>query len=101
MLITESQSPKSGLEKIILFFNQELEVNKPIDIAEVVERTGLSWTYVKKMLDKLKQEEYCGFHFEKLGNSWVSWKDREHIIKKLDDTCGRFLLDENGNEDYG
>ena len=87
-------SPKSGIEKIITFFNNQIEKNKPVDIAEVVESTGLSWTYVKKMLEKLKAEEYCGFYFEKLGNSWVTWKDRDHIVKKLDDTCGRFLKEE-------
>ncbi len=66
-------------------------MNRPIDIAEVVSKTNLSWTYVKKILEKLKQENYCGFHFEKLGNSWVAWKDREHVIKPIKDTCSRFL----------
>lgn len=65
-----------------------------MDIAEVVDKTELSWTYVKRMLDKLKEEKYCGFYFEKLGNSWVTWKDREHVIKPMDDTCSRFLKDE-------
>ncbi|MFX0187564.1 MAG: hypothetical protein ACFE8A_07510 [Candidatus Hodarchaeota archaeon] len=60
-------------------------------IQEIVDKTGLSWSYIKKVLEKLLKEEYCGFHFEKVGNSWVSWKDREHIIKKMDNTCSRFL----------
>lgn len=68
-------------------------MNKPVDIAEVEKKTDLSWTYVKRMLEKLKKEEYVGFHFEKLGNSWIIWKDRDHVIKKMDDTCGRFLED--------
>ncbi|MHA1726366.1 MAG: hypothetical protein ACTSXH_16265 [Promethearchaeota archaeon] len=42
-------------------------------------------------MEKLKQENYCGFHFEKLGNSWIAWKDRIHVIKPMNDTCSRFL----------
>ena len=61
----QNSSPKSGIEKILDFFNNKIEKNKPVDIAKVVEMTGLSWTYVKKILEKLKEEEYCGFHFEK------------------------------------
>ena len=38
-----------------------------------------------------KKEEYCGFHYEQSGSTWITWKDREHIVKKLDDTCSRFL----------
>ena len=87
-----NSSPKSGLEKIIDYFNNNLEVNHPIAIAEIVEDTGFSWSFVKKTLIKIK-EEYDGFHFEKSGNTWISWKDRDHIIRKLDDTCSRFLID--------
>ena len=85
-----NSSPKSGLEKIIDYFNDSLDVNHPIAIAKIVEDTGFSWSFVKKTLTKIK-EEYDGFHFEKSGNTWISWKDRNHIIKKLDDTCSRFL----------
>jgi len=83
--------PTTGFEKIINFFNKKLDINNPVGIQEIVDETGLSWSYIKKVLEKLLKEEYCGYHFEKVGNSWVSWKDREHIIKKLDNTCGRFL----------
>ncbi len=86
--------PKTGFEKIIGFFNDNLDVNHPIAIAEVVERTGFSWSFVKKTLTKIK-EEYDGFYFEKSGSTWIMWKDRDHIIKKLDETCSRFL-DESG-----
>ena len=89
-------TPKTGLEKIIEFFNEDVDVNHPIAIAEVVEKTGFSWSFVKKTLSKLKTE-YDGFHFEKSGNTWITWKDRNHIIKKLDDTCSRFL-DESDSE---
>jgi len=89
-------APKTGLEKIIEFFNEDVDVNHPIAIAEVVEKTGFSWSFVKKTLSKLKTE-FDGFHFEKSGNTWITWKDRTHIIKKLDDTCSRFL-DEFDNE---
>ena len=89
-------APKTGLERIIEFFNEDVDVNHPIAIAEVVEKTGFSWSFVKKTLSKLKNE-YDGFHFEKSGNTWITWKDRNHIIKKLDDTCSRFL-DESDNE---
>jgi DNA-binding transcriptional regulator GbsR (MarR family) len=87
----ENSSPKTGLENLIDFFNNKLEINHPITIKEIVEKTGFSWSFIKKTLKKLKEEEYCGFHFEKSGNAWIAWKDREHIIKKMDDTCSRFL----------
>ena len=83
-------APKTGLEKIIYFFNNVLEINHPITIAEVVSKTGFSWSFVKKTLTKMK-DEYDGFHFEKSGSAWIVWKDRNHVIKKLDDTCSRFL----------
>jgi len=83
---------KTGFEKIIEYFNNELEVNHPIAIAKVVEDTGFSWSFIKKTLAKIK-EDYDGFHFEKSGNTWITWKDRDHIIKKLDETCSRFLED--------
>ena len=92
----ENSAPRTGLEKIIEYFNNTLKINKPVGIQDVEENTGLSWTYVKRMLKRLKEEEYCGFHFEKVGNSWVAWKDRDHVIKKMDDTCGRFLESEDG-----
>lgn len=85
-----NSSPKTGFEKIIDYFNNSLEINHPIAIAEIVDDTGFSWSFIKKTLIKIK-EEYDGFHFEKSGNTWISWKDRDHIIKKLDDTCSRFL----------
>lgn len=92
-----NSAPKTGLEKIIYFFNNVLEINHPITIAEVVNNTGLSWSFIKKMFKKMKNE-YVGFHFEKSGSAWIVWKDRDHVIKKLDDTCSRFL---NENESEG
>jgi hypothetical protein len=83
---------KTGLEKIIEYFNFNLEENQPIAIAKVVEDTGFSWSFIKKTLARIK-ENYDGFHFEKSGNTWIIWKDRDHIIKKLDETCSRFLED--------
>jgi len=88
---TPETAPKTGFEKILDFFNNNLEENHPIAIAEVVNKTNFSWSFVKKTLKKLKEEDYCGFHFEKSGNTWIAWKDREHIIKKMDDTCSQFL----------
>jgi hypothetical protein len=90
----KNSAPKTGFEKIIDFFNTNLEINHPIAIAEVVERTGFSWSFIKKTLSKIK-EEYDGFYFEKSGNTWIISKDRNHIIRKLDDdtTCSRFLND--------
>jgi hypothetical protein len=90
----KNTTPKTGLEKIIEFFNKNLELNHPIAIAEVVEKTGFSWSFVKKSLTKIK-EEYDGFYFEKSGSTWIIWKDRDHIIKKLNETCSRFL--DNGD----
>ena len=86
----KNQALKTGFEKIIEFFNNNLEINRPIAIAEVVEKTGFSWSFVKKTLAKLK-EEYDGFFFEKSGSTWITWKGRDHIIKKLDETCSRYL----------
>jgi len=84
---------KTGFEKIIDFFNLKLAINHPIAIAEVVEKTGFSWSFIKKTLSKIK-DDYDGFYFEKSGSTWIIWKDRKHIIKKLDETCSRFLLDD-------
>jgi hypothetical protein len=92
----KDSAPKTGFQKIIAFFNNNLEINHPIAIAIVVEKTGFSWSFVKKTLAKIK-EEYDGFHFEKSGSTWIMWKDRNHIIKKLDETCSRFL-DENDDK---
>ena len=89
----KDSAPKTGFQKIIDFFNNNLEINRPIAIAEVVEKTGFSWSFVKKTLIKIK-EEHDGFHFEKSGSTWIMWKDRNHIIKKLDETCSRFLKDD-------
>ena len=82
-----------GFQKIINFLNLKLKINSPIDIAEIVEKTELSWTYVKKILEQIKKMEYIGYHFKKLGNSWIVWKKREKIIPKLNDTCSRFKND--------
>ncbi|MBY9008454.1 MAG: hypothetical protein KGD74_01150 [Candidatus Lokiarchaeota archaeon] len=87
----EKLLPKTGFEKIIDFFTNNLAVNQPITIAEVVEKTGFSWSFVKKTLSKIK-DDYDGFYFEKSGSTWIIWKDRNHIIKKLDETCSRFLV---------
>ncbi len=83
-------SPKTGFEKIIVYFNEILEINHPIAISKIVEDTGFSWSFIKKTLVKIK-EEYDGFHFEKSGNTWIIWKDHSHLIKKLDETCARLL----------
>ena len=92
-MLKRDSSTKSGFEKIIDYFNINLEINHPVAIAQIVEDTGFSWSFVKKTLAKMKKE-YDGFHFEKSGSTWISWKDREHIIKKLEDTCSRFLKDD-------
>ena len=91
-----NNAPKTGLEKIIDYFNNSLDINHPIAIAKIVEDTGFSWSFVKKTLAKIN-DDYDGFHFEKSGNTWIMWKDRDHLIKKLDETCSR-LLDESENE---
>ena len=84
----DNNTPKSGFDKIIDYFNNSLELNHPVAIAEIVEETGYSWSFVKKTLTKIN-EHYDGFHFEKSGSTWISWKDRDHLIKKLNDTCSR------------
>lgn len=70
----QNNTPKTGIEKIIDYFN-DLEKNRPVAITEIVEKTELSWSFVKKTLKKLKDKKYCGFHFEKSGNAWIAWKD--------------------------
>jgi hypothetical protein len=92
-------SPKTGLERILEYFNDNLEINHPVALKEVVDKTGLSYTYVKKTLTRLKKEEYCGFNFEQSGATWIAWKDREHILPKMDDTCSRFLKQNDSNLD--
>ncbi len=95
--MNQTENPlKTGFQKIIYYFNTNLEINHPVAIAKIVEDTGFSWSFIKKTLAKIR-EEYDGFHFEKSGNTWIIWKDREHLIKKLDDTCSR-LLDKSENE---
>ncbi len=89
-------SPKTGFEKIIEYLNNSLEINHPIAIAKIVEDTGFSWSFIKKTLSKIK-EQYDGYHFEKSGNTWLIWKDRQHLIKKLNETCSS-LLAESENE---
>ncbi len=89
----KNTTPKTGFERILAFFNDNLAVNHPIAIAEVVERTGFSWSFVKKTLAKIK-DDYDGFYFEKSGSTWIIWTDRNHIIKKLAETCSRFLADD-------
>lgn len=89
-------SPKTGFEKIIEYLNKSLEINHPVAIAKIVEDTGLSWSFIKKTLSKIK-EQYDGYHFEKSGNTWLIWKDRQHLIKKLNETCSS-LLTESENE---
>ena len=91
----KNTAPKSGLDRIIDFFNEDLEMNHPITIKEVVENTDLSYTFVKRTLERLKNEEYCGFHYEQSGATWIAWKDREHILPKMEDTCSRFLAPED------
>ncbi|MFX1498350.1 MAG: hypothetical protein ACFFBH_12555 [Promethearchaeota archaeon] len=94
----KNSSPKTGLEKVIEFFNNELEINHPMAISEIVEKTGFSWSFIKKTL-KSMIGNYDGFNFEKSGGTWLIWKDRKHIIKKTDDTCSRYLSDDaNRNE---
>ncbi len=89
-------APKTGFEKILAYFNEILEINHPIAIAKIVEDTGFSWSFIKKTLAKIK-DEYDGFYFEKSGNTWIIWKDRGHLIKKLDETCSRLLNEPENN----
>ena len=86
----QNTAPKTGFERIVEFINN-LELNHPVAIAEIVDKTGLSWTYVKRILSEQLKDKYEGFHLEKSGNTWITWKDRHKIIKKLDDTCGHLL----------
>ena len=59
-------------------------------------KLGFLGVLLKKTLTKIS-EQYDGFHFEKSGSTWITWKDRDHLIKKLNDTCSR-LLDEAEDE---
>ncbi|MFW9876952.1 MAG: hypothetical protein ACFFG0_27985 [Candidatus Thorarchaeota archaeon] len=86
------EAPKTGYDKIIEYFNNSVEKNHPIAIAKVVEDLGFSWSFVKKTLAKIVNE-FEAFHFEKSGNTWIIWKDRDHLIKKLDETCSSLLDD--------
>ncbi|MFW9782385.1 MAG: hypothetical protein ACFFFB_08900 [Candidatus Heimdallarchaeota archaeon] len=92
-MVKKDSSPKTGLERIIEFFNNKLQINHPIAISELVEKTGFSWSFIKKTL-KSMVNNYDGFNFEKSGGTWLIWKDRDRIIKKLDKTCSQLLKDE-------
>ena len=92
-MFESNNTPKTGFDKILEYFNNSIEINYPVAIAKIVEDTGFSWSFVKKTLTKI-HNEYDGFHFEKSGNTWITWKDRNHLIKKLNETCSR-LLDES------
>jgi len=95
--MTQTETPpKTGFQKIIDYFNTNLEINHPVAIAKIVEDTGFSWSFVKKTLIKIN-DEFDGFHLEKSGNTWITWKDRDRIIRKLEETCSR-LLNESENE---
>jgi len=91
-MTAQENTPRTGYERILEYFNKNLEPNHPIAISKIVKDTGFSWSFIKKTLAKIK-EKYDGFHFEKSGGTWITWKDRDHLIKKLDETCSR-LLDE-------
>ncbi|MFX1389468.1 MAG: hypothetical protein ACFE9Z_05320 [Promethearchaeota archaeon] len=86
------ESPRTGFDKIIEYFNKSLEINHPVAIAKIVEDTGFSWSFIKKTLNKINND-YDGFHFEKSGSTWITWKDRDHLIKKLEQTCSNLLDD--------
>ncbi|MGV9173703.1 MAG: hypothetical protein ACOC44_13750 [Promethearchaeia archaeon] len=86
--------PKTGFEKIVEFFNTQIEKNNPVGITEIVDYTELSWTYVKRVLTDDLKNDYVGFHLKKSGNTWIAWKDRDNIVKKLEHTCGE-MLEEN------
>ncbi|MFO8019089.1 MAG: hypothetical protein R6U96_10670 [Promethearchaeia archaeon] len=55
--------------------------------------TDLSWTYVKRVLTKELNDNYVGFHMKKSGNTWMTWKDRDKIVRELDHTCRELLED--------
>ncbi len=42
------------------------------------------------MLEQLKRD-FVGLNFEKSGSTWIAWKDRLKITKRLDNTCGHLL----------
>jgi len=87
----KDKDSKSGFERIIDFFNETLEVNHPVTIKEIVKKTGLSYTFVKKTLDKLKEENYCGFHYEQSASTWIAWKDQRVIMSQKDFHCSAEL----------
>lgn len=77
------------------FFNTQIDINNPVGITEIVDYTDLSWTYVKRVLTKELDKNYVGFHLKKSGSTWIAWKDRNKIIKKLNHTCGELLSEDD------
>jgi hypothetical protein len=79
---------QSGYEKVIEFFDN-MEHNHPVSIKEIEKSTGLSWTYIKKLLFEIKEEYHL--NLEKSGGIWIVWKKEGHLKRKLKDTCSQYL----------
>lgn len=78
----------SGYDKVIEFFNK-MEINHPVSIKEIEEYTDLSWTGIKKILDKIKDD--YNLNLRKSGGNWIIWKNQGHLKRKLKDSCSQYL----------
>ncbi|MHA1732309.1 MAG: hypothetical protein ACTSU5_10210 [Promethearchaeota archaeon] len=83
-----------GEQKIIAFFDG-LELNEPVSFHEITAATGLSWTYVKRVLtsDKFTIER------KKSGKTWIAWKAFERVAVRHEDSCAQYLKPEKLDEE--
>ncbi|GAB4318651.1 MAG: hypothetical protein Kow0069_21880 [Promethearchaeota archaeon] len=84
-----------GEQKILDFFNDRVPVNEPVSLREVTEATGLSWTYVKRVVTSGK----FTVHAKKSGKTWIAWKTASRVGVHHDDTCAKYLIDEVDERD--
>lgn len=78
----------SGYYRIIEFFN-EMKGNYPVTINEIEEYTKITWSGIKKILLRLKDEYHL--NLRKSGNSLIIWKGEGPLRPKIEDSCNAFL----------
>ena len=66
-----------------------MDKNCPVTFSEIEKSTGLSWTGVKKVVDKIKKNYHL--KLRQSGKSWIVWKDEGPLRRKIPDSCHQFL----------
>jgi len=76
----------TAADKILEFF-KTIKVNEPVAIKEIQDATGVSWPYIKKIL----QSGELNIHFKKSSGTWIAWKSTEHIGHQYSDSCAKLI----------